>query len=73
MFENGDSFAAKFEFVFVLTQENTFSESFHFKTNRKSIGSSKKTELGTFKIALRLRNQHIFMSQSLEILNVFNT
>ena len=36
------SFTAKFELVFVLTMENTFSLRFHFKTNRKSIGSSKK-------------------------------
>ena len=36
------AFAAKFELVFVLTFENAFSESFHFKTNRKSIGSCKK-------------------------------
>ena len=32
-----------------------------------------KTLLGIFKIALRLRDQHVFMRQSLEILNVFNT
>ena len=35
------TFAAKLELVFVLTFENSFSESFHFKINRKSIGSSK--------------------------------
>ena len=29
--------------------------------------------LGIFKIALRLRGWHVFMSQSVEILNVFNT
>ena len=31
-----------------------------------------KTLPGTFKIALRLRDRHVFMSQFLEILNVFN-
>ena len=31
-----------FELVFVLTFENTFSQRFHFKANRKSIDSSKK-------------------------------
>ena len=31
-----------------------------------------KTVLGIFKIALRLRGRHVFMWQSLEILNVFN-
>ena len=29
--------------------------------------------LRIFKIALRLRDQHVFMSQSVDILNVFNT
>ena len=33
---------AKFELVFVLTQENTFPKWFHFKANRKSIDSSEK-------------------------------
>ena len=56
MFEKGDSsnrsksewlllstsFTAKFELVFVLTLENACSERFHFKANKKSIGSSKK-------------------------------
>ena len=32
-----------------------------------------KTLLGIFKIALRLRDRHVFMRQSLEILTVFNT
>ena len=36
------SFTANCGFVFVLTLENTFSWRFHFKTNRKSISSSKK-------------------------------
>ena len=35
-------FMAKIELVFVLSQENAFSQRFHFKANRKSIGSSKK-------------------------------
>ena len=37
---NGRSatFTRKFELIFVLTQENTFSYRFRFKTNRKSIG-----------------------------------
>ena len=52
------------------TLENGFSLRFHIKTNRKSIGSSKK--LGIFKIAIRLRDRHAFMWQSLKILNVFN-
>ena len=36
-------------------------------------GFSKKTAPGIFKTALRLRDWHVFMWQSLEILNVFNT
>ena len=35
-------FTVKFELVFVLTLENAFPLSFHFKTNRNSIDSSKK-------------------------------
>ena len=35
------SFTVKFELVFVLTLEKAFSWRFHFKANRKSIGSSK--------------------------------
>ena len=37
---------AKLELVSVLTFENLFSQSFHFKTNRKSMGSSKKRYQG---------------------------
>ena len=37
-----ESFTEKLELVFVLTFENAFSWSFHFKANRKIIGSSKK-------------------------------
>ena len=36
------TFTAKLELFFVLTFENDFSQSFHFKANRKSLGSSKK-------------------------------
>ena len=36
------TFRAKLELVFVLTFKNAFSLSFHFKSNRKNIGSSKK-------------------------------
>ena len=36
------SFTAKFGLAFVLTLENAFSQRFHFKASRKSIGSSKK-------------------------------
>ena len=39
---NSARFTAKFELVFVLTQENASSQKFHFKANRKSIGSSKE-------------------------------
>ena len=35
-------FTAKFEFVFVLTQENDFSEKFGFKVNKDSVSFSKK-------------------------------
>ena len=67
------SFYAKFGVVFVLTLENAFSYRFRFKANRKSIGSSKKSVLGIFEVALCLRDRHVFMWQSVKILNVFNT
>ena len=37
------SFTAKFELVFVSTQENVFSQRIHFKANRKSIGFLKSS------------------------------
>ena len=37
------TFTAKLEMVFVLTFENDFSWSFHFKANRRSMGSSKNS------------------------------
>ena len=55
------SLPAKLGLVFVLTLENAFSYRFHFKVNRKSVGSPKKTVLGIFKMALRLRDLHVFM------------
>ena len=66
------SFTPKFGLFFVLTLEKDFSERFHFKANRKSKGSSKKSTR-VFKIALRLRGRPIFRWQSEEISNVFNT
>ena len=41
-----ESFTAKFVLVFVLTLENDFSQRFHFKADRKSIGSSKNRYQG---------------------------
>ena len=35
------SFTAKFQLVFALTLENDFSQRFHFKANKNSVGSSK--------------------------------
>ena len=56
------SSTANFEMVFVLTQENAFSQGFRFKANRKRIGfSAKRYILGIFKIAYRLRDQHVFI------------
>ena len=40
------TFMALFELVFTITQENAFSQRFHFKANRKSVGST-KAALGT--------------------------
>ena len=66
------SFTAKFGLVFVLTLKSAFSRRFHFQANRKSIGSSKKTVLEIFKIALRLRDRHVFMWRSVKILSIFS-
>ena len=70
MFEKGDlskrqymndysfRFKAKFELVFIFTQENAFLERFHLKANRKGISSSKKAVLGISKMTLFLCNNH---------------
>ena len=63
----------KFELAFVFSQENGLSYRFHFKPKRKSISSSKKIVLGISKIALILRDWHVFMWQPQEILNIFYT
>ena len=61
------TFTGKLDLVFVLTFENAFSYSFHFKANRKIIGSFEKPVLGFFKIALRLRDRQVFMCQSVKV------
>ena len=61
------NFTAKFGLVFLLT---FFLERFHFKANWNFI---LKIVLGVFKITLRLRDQRVFIWQSVKILNVFNT
>ena len=66
-------FNTKFELVFVLTNENSSSEMFHCKAIKKSIGPLWKTVLGIFKIALRLKDRHVFMWQLLELFSIFNT
>ena len=53
---------------FRLNNGKRFFLEFHFKANRKSIGSSKKVlEIFLLRIALRLRDWHVFMWQSLKI------
>ena len=37
-----DKFTAKWESVLVVIQETANSQKFHFKVNRKSLGTSKK-------------------------------
>ena len=44
---------------------------FHFKANTEKAKVLLKAVLGIFKIALRLRDRHVFMWKSVEILNVF--
>ena len=49
------------------TLENTYSQKFLLKANRKNMVSSKKPVPAIFKIALRLRDWHAFICQSVEI------
>ena len=49
------------ELVFVLTQENAYSQRFHLKANRKSIGSSQNNTTDFEKLTLRLRDQDVFI------------
>ena len=53
-------FTAKFQLVFVLSQGNAWA------------WVLLKTVLWIFRIVLHLRNQHVFILQSLEILNFFS-
>ena len=72
---NGCSFQQVLREIWVGFCINTWKRFFLevlFKANRKSIGSSKKMILRIFKIALRLRDRHVFMWRSVETLNVFN-
>ena len=62
---------AKFELVFVLTQEKAFSLRLNFKANKHRFFQNRVLEI--FKIALGLSDRHVFMQRSLEILNVSNT
>ena len=66
------AFTAKLKLVFVLTFENTFSGSFHFKANRKSISSSKR---GTrdFQNSPPFERLTCFYVTMIESSNVFNT
>ena len=57
---------------FVLTQENALFRGFILKSTERS-KVLLKNSTRVFKIALRLRDWHVFIWQSLEILNVFNT
>ena len=65
-------FSRTCEMVFALTQEKASRRGFTLKP-RKIPYAFLKTVLGMFKIVLRLRQRHVFMSQSLGILNIFNT
>ena len=66
-------FYAKIWVGFCLNTGKHFFLEVSFKPNRKYIDSSIKTVLEIFKIALRWRDWHVFMWQSVETLNDFNT
>ena len=58
---------------FCLNTSKRFLLEVSFWSQQKEHWFFLKTVLGIFKIALRLRGGHVFMWQSVEILNVFNT
>ena len=62
------SVTTKFGLVFFLTLENAFFSAFILNLTEKT--GSKKTVIGILKIALRLRDGHVF---TVEVLNIFNT
>ena len=69
--------AAKCKLVFVLTQETLTHRVFILKPSERTFLFPPKTVLGIFKLALRLRDRHIFkfrhIRQSLEIIHAFKT
>ena len=67
------TFMAKLELVFVLTFQNAFSQSFHFKDNRKSIVSSKKNGTRDFQNSLPFERSACFHVTIIESFKLFNT
>ena len=65
------NFTAKLQLVFVLTFENAFSQSFRFKTNRKSIDSS-KSSTRDFQNSPLFERLPCFFVRISESFNVFN-
>ena len=66
------SFTAKLELPFVLTPESVFFRGFISKqTGRAQVPLKSGTR--DFQNSLRLRDRHVFIRQSVEILNIFNT
>ena len=58
------------QFFFLNTGKRFYLE-VSFQTQQKEHRFFEKTVIGTFKIALSLRNRHVFMWQSLKIFNAF--
>ena len=58
---------------FCLNTGKRFFIEVSFQSQQKELGFFQKKALGIFKIALQLRDRHVFVWQSVEILNVFNT
>ena len=69
MFTQSSKFYGKIRVCFC---RNTGKRSFILKSTERTYVLL-KTILETFKIALRLRDRHVFERQSVNILNVFNT
>ena len=60
-FQHLSNVCGKFQAVFVLTQENTFSERFHFNTNRKSVDSSRYHITFSNEISLKILGRDILI------------
>ena len=68
-----NKFYGKMSVGFYLNTEKRISLEVLFDWQQKDLKFVLKTVLGIFKLIHRIRDRHIFMWQSLGILNIFNS